>query len=108
MVDEGREPSSPSRQATNFLMFARKIRVEYEADGQRVPCPLKWLDAFSMRNFTNATVFDNTLPLADGYLDVGTAVATEQLKDALQDCFHRKSYLRNDSHLMLAKVSGPA
>ena len=41
-------------------MFARKIRVEYEADGQRLPCPLKWLDSFSMRNFTNATVFDDT------------------------------------------------
>ncbi len=30
-------------------MFARKIRVEYEADGRTIPCPLKWLDSFSMR-----------------------------------------------------------
>ena len=38
------------------LMFARRIRVEYEENGRRVACPLKWLDSFSMRNFTNATV----------------------------------------------------
>ncbi|SPF46475.1 hypothetical protein SBA1_650024 [Candidatus Sulfotelmatobacter kueseliae] len=43
-------------------MFARKIRVEYEEDGRRRPCPLKWLDSFSMRNFTNASIFDDTLP----------------------------------------------
>jgi hypothetical protein len=34
-------------------MFARKIRVEYEANGRRQPAPLKWLDSFAMRNFTN-------------------------------------------------------
>ena len=60
-------------------MFARRIRVEYEADGQRLPCPLKWLDSFSMRNFTNATVFDDTLPVADGCMEVGTAVPAEVL-----------------------------
>ena len=85
-----------------------KIRVEYEADGQRVPCPLKWLDSFSMRNFTNATVFDDTLPLADGYMEVGTAVPTEQLKDAMEDWFYRKSYLPKDSHLILAEISRTA
>ena len=51
-------------------MFSRKIRVEYEADGQRQPAPLKWLDSFSMRNFTNASVFDNTLPLGDGLMEI--------------------------------------
>ena len=47
-------------------MFARKIRVEYEENGQRQPCPLKWLDSFSMRNFTNDQVFDDTIPAGDG------------------------------------------
>ena len=37
--------------------------MEYEQNGRRLPCPLKWLDSFSMRNFTNASVFDNTLPV---------------------------------------------
>jgi len=44
-------------------MFAHKLRVEYEQNGQRLPCPLKWLDSFSMRNFTNASIFDGALPL---------------------------------------------
>ena len=51
----------------NRTMFARKVRVEYEQAGQLQPCPLKWLDSFSMRNFTNATVFDDTLPLVLGF-----------------------------------------
>jgi hypothetical protein len=84
-------------------MFARKIRVEYEAEGSRLPCPLKWLDSFSMRNFTNATVFDDTLPLADGEIEIGSSVPLDQLKDAMEDWFRRKSYLPKDSHLSLTE-----
>ena len=40
--------------------------MEYEENGHRTGCPLKWLDNFSMRNFTNATVFDDTLPVSVG------------------------------------------
>ena len=74
-------------------MFARKIRIEYELDSQLQPCPLKWLDSFSMRNFTNATVFDDTLPVADGILEIGTHVPLDQLRDAMEDWFRRKGYL---------------
>ena len=84
-------------------MFARKIRVEYEENGQRLPCPLKWLDSFSMRNFTNASVFDDTLPVADGRMEIGSAVQMDQLKIAMEDWFRRKSYLPKDSHLLLAE-----
>jgi len=84
-------------------MFARKIRVEYEADGQTLPCPLKWLDSFSMRNFTNASVFDDTLPLSDGLMEIGSIVPLDQLKDAMEDWFHRKGYLPKESHLLLAE-----
>jgi hypothetical protein len=84
-------------------MFARKIRVEYEQNGRRVPCPLKWLDSFSMRNFTNATVFDNTLPLADGLMEIGTQVPLAELKEAMEDWFRRKSYIPKDSLLILAE-----
>jgi hypothetical protein len=86
----------------NQFMFARKIRVEYEENGRRLPCPLKWLDSFSMRNFTNASVFDDTLPVADGRMEIGTAVPIEQLKTAMEDWFQRKSYLRKDSQLLLS------
>jgi len=82
-------------------MFARKIRVEYEENGRRLPCPLKWLDGFSMRNFTNASVFDNTLPLADGVMEIGTAVPVDELKDAMEDWFRRKSYLAKGAKLVI-------
>lgn len=84
-------------------MFARKIRVEYEQNGRRLPCPLKWLDSFSMRNFTNATVFDHTLPVSDGRMEIGSAVPIDQLRDAMEDWFCRKGYLPEDSHLLLSE-----
>jgi hypothetical protein len=82
-------------------MFARKLRVEYELEGQLRPCPLKWLDNFSMRNFTNASVFDDTLPVADGRLEIGTHVPLDQLKGAMEDWFRRKGYLGKDARLVL-------
>lgn len=84
-------------------MFARKIRVEYEENGSKLPCPLKWLDSFSMRNFTNASVFDDTLPVGDGCLEIGSAVPIDELTHAMEDWFHRKSYLPKDSHLSLSE-----
>jgi hypothetical protein len=89
-------------------MFARKIRVEYETDGRRLPCPLKWLDSFSMRNFTNASVFDNTLPLADGLMEIGTHVPLAELKDAMEDWFRKKSYIPKDALLMLTETTPKA
>ena len=84
-------------------MFARKIRVEYEHEGRTLPCPLKWLDSFSMRNFTNASVFDDTLPLGDGQMEIGTSVPLDQLRDAMEDWFRRKGYLPKESKLSLAE-----
>jgi hypothetical protein len=82
-------------------VFARKIRVEYEENGQRKPCPLKWLDNFAMRNFTNASVFDDTLPLSDGVMEVGTKVPLDQLKGAMEDWFRKKGYLPKDAKLLV-------
>jgi hypothetical protein len=82
-------------------VFARKIRVEYHHDGKPTPCPLKWLDSFSMRNFTNASVFDDTLPVADGEMEIGTAVPLKELKEAMEDWFRRKGYLPKDGILEL-------
>lgn len=80
-------------------MFSRRVRVEYEQDGKRLPCPLKWLDSFSMRNFTNATMFDDTLPVADGVMEIGERVPLDQLKDAMEDWFRRKGYLDKGARL---------
>lgn len=82
-------------------MFARRIRVEYEENGRRSPCPLKWLDSFSMRSFTNASIFDDTLPVADGVIEAGAKVPLEQLREAMQDWFRRKSYLPKDAKLLV-------
>jgi hypothetical protein len=82
-------------------MFARKVRVEFEHEGRLQPCPLKWLDNFSMRNFTNASVFDDTLPVGDGLLEIGMKVPLDQLRDAMEDWFRRKSYLPKDAALVL-------
>jgi hypothetical protein len=85
-------------------MFARKIRVEYENNGQRLPCPIKWLDSFSMRNFTNASVFDDTLPVGDGLMEIGRTVPLDELKAAMEDWFRRKSYLPKNATLIVTHI----
>ncbi len=88
-------------------MFLRKIRVEYDENGRRLPCPLKWLDSFSMRNFTNSSVFDDTLPVSDGQMEIGSVVPLDELKAAMEDWFRRKSYLPKESDLVLAENEVP-
>ena len=82
-------------------MFARKIRVEYEENGARLPCPLKWLDSFSMRSFTNFSVFDDTLPIDDGQMEIGSSVPLKELQNSMEDWFGKKGYLPRGSHLIL-------
>lgn len=85
-------------------MFARKIRISYEQEGKTLPCPLKWLDSFSMRNFTNASVFDDTLPVADGVMEIGTSVPLNELCEAMEDWFRRKSYLPKGASLIVQET----
>ena len=85
-------------------MFARKVRVEYRHNGSLQPCPLKWLDSFSMRNFTNAQIFDDTLPVADGRMEIGARVPVPELRSAMEDWFRRKSYLPKDGKLVVEEV----
>ncbi len=82
-------------------MFARKRKVDFEDHGQRQPCPLKWLDNFAMRNFTNDPIFDDTLPVSDGVLEVGARVPLDRLKHDMEDWFRRKSYLPKDAVLVV-------
>jgi hypothetical protein len=86
-------------------MFVRKIRVEFGRGAALQPCPLKWLDSFSMRNFTNASVFDDTLPVADGAMELGARVPLDRFKEAMEDWFRRKGYLPNDAVLVLSESS---
>ncbi|HLK53780.1 MAG TPA: hypothetical protein VKU42_09995 [Candidatus Angelobacter sp.] len=80
-------------------MYARQISVQYQVNGQLVACPMKWLDNFSMRSFTNDSIFDDTLPIADGLMRIGTRVPLGKLKEAMEDWFRRKSYLAKDQEL---------
>lgn len=81
-------------------MFARKLRIErIDAEGHVASCPLKWLDSFAMRNFTNDAIFDDTLPLADGLLEAGYRVPLDKLQSAMEDWFRRKSYLKPGERL---------
>lgn len=82
-------------------MFSRKVRVEYMDSGKQVPCPLKWLDSFSMRNFTNASIFDDTLPVGDGVMEIGERVPLDKLKEAMEDWFRRKGYLASNGGLVI-------
>jgi len=84
-------------------MFSRKVRIEYEENGERNPCPLKWLDSFSMRNFTNDAIFDDTLPRGDGEMEIGTRVPLERLQAAMEDWFRRKTYLAKDARLLVVE-----
>ena len=84
-------------------MFARRIRVEYDQNGQRLRCPMKWLDNFSMRNFTNASVFDDTLPVGDGLMEIGRNVPLDELKAAMEDWFQRKGYIPKDAKVIVTE-----
>ena len=76
-------------------MFARRISVErIDAAGARHACPIRQIDNFAMRNFTNDAVFDDTFPAGDGVLEIGHRVSLEQLKGAMEDWFRRKGYLQ--------------
>jgi hypothetical protein len=85
-------------------MYSRRVTVQYELNGQLAKCPMKWLDNFSMRNFTNDSIFDDTLPVADGEMRIGTRVPLEKLKAAMEDWFRRKSYLGKEQELVVEET----
>lgn len=62
-------------------MYAQKFHVHLVIAGQRKACPLEWLDQFCMRNFTNAVEFDDTLPVADGKVEVSFRVTPEHFAE---------------------------
>ena len=66
-------------------MYARKLKVEVIVDGERRPCPLEWLDAFCMRNFTGAAEFDDTLPTGEGAMEASLRVDPQRLAAAMSE-----------------------
>ena len=90
------------------VMFARRLAIErVDAAGERHPCPVRWIDSFAMRNFTNDAIFDDTLPAGDGLLEAGHRVPLERLQPAMEDWFRRKGYLRPDERLQVTEIPRP-
>lgn len=85
-------------------MFARRLRIEYiDPEGKAHPCPMKWIDSFAMRNFTNDAIFDDTLPVADGFLEAGYRVPLDRLRSSMEDWFRRKSYIGPEARLRVSE-----
>lgn len=86
-------------------MFVRKLRIErIDSEGQAHACPIKWIDNFAMRNFTNDAVFDDTLPAADGLLEAGYRVPLEKLQASMENWFRRKGYLQPNEQLRVQSL----
>ncbi len=83
-------------------MFARHISVKcLAADGSTRVCPIAWIDNFAMRNFTNDAIFDDTLPVGDGLMEIGNRVPLEKLQISMEDWFRRKGYIDRDESLRI-------
>jgi len=86
-------------------MFVRQLSVcRIDANGERHACPIRQIDNFAMRNFTNDAVFDDTFPAADGLLEAGNRVPLNRLQLAMEDWFRRKGYLKADERLEIREV----
>jgi hypothetical protein len=87
-------------------MFVRQLALTIlQEDGTTVPVPLKGLDSFAMRNFTNDAVFDDTLPIADGQMEAGLRVPLPLLRERMEDWLRRKGYLGKGDTLQIDEVS---
>lgn len=87
-------------------MFARKLTVlRVDAEGVRHPCPVKWIDNFAMRNFTNDAIFDDTLPIGDGLMEIGNRVPLDRLRPAMEDWFRRKGYMAREERVEIRELT---
>jgi hypothetical protein len=88
-------------------MFARRLFVRrVDEAGERHDCPIRQIDSFAMRNFTNDAVFDDTFPAGDGLLEAGNRVPLDRLQAAMEDWFRRKGYLKAAERLEVGEIQG--
>ena len=87
-------------------MFARRISIQrIDSSGQAHPCPIRQIDNFAMRNFTNDLAFDDTLPVTDGLLEAGHRVPLDRLQAMMEDWFRRKGYLKTEERLEVRELA---
>ncbi|HXR33615.1 MAG TPA: hypothetical protein VN830_07900 [Verrucomicrobiae bacterium] len=75
--------ATPSARWYDFAVYAQRFQVDVLIRGERKPCPLEWLDQFCMRNFTNSPDFDDTLPVADGWLEASLRLTPQRFAEGL-------------------------
>ena len=73
--------------------------MEYEENGRRLRLSAEVAGQFLHAQFHQRQRFDNTLPVADGVMEIGTHVPFKELKAAMEDWFRRKSYLPKDRRI---------
>ena len=56
-----------------------------------------------MRSFTNFSVFDDTISVADGEMEIGSRVPLDQLRESMEEWLQKKGYLPKGSRLMLSE-----
>jgi len=71
-------------------MYAQKFRVEVIVNGESKLCPLEWLDAFCMRNFTGSAEFDDTLPTGEGQMEASLKVDAQRFAAAFGEWLTRR------------------
>ena len=97
--------ATPVHGRKSSRMFLRKLKIEsVDAGGERRLCPVQWIDNFAMRNFTNDAIFDDTLPAGDGLLEAGFRVPLDGLRNAMEDWFRRKGYLKPAETLSIQEI----
>jgi len=91
-------------------MYAQRFLVDVVIRGERRACPLEWLDQFCMRNFTNAAEFDDTLPVADGRVEVSFRLTPQRFAEGLATWLTQRGKGEGQSVLVEARLaadSGP-
>jgi hypothetical protein len=86
-------------------MYAQKFHVDVVIKGLSKPCPLEWLDQFSMRNFTNAAEFDDTLPLADGCIEASFRLTPERFAEGLAAWLTQRGKGEGEPVLVQARIA---
>ena len=85
-------------------MFARRIQVQLLSPQGPRACPIAWLDSFFMRSLTGRSAFDETLPVADGLIEVGFGVDLQALRVDLEDWLTRKFGAGKQVNLALTEI----
>ena len=86
-------------------MFARRIQVQILGLHGPSACPIGWLDSYFMRSFTGRSAFDESLPVADGTIEVGFGVDLGALQEDLEHWLTRKFGEGKPVTLILTEVN---